>query len=32
MVQLRREVPDLFYEEFDKVNKPINFSKTPKLG
>ena len=32
MVQLRREVPDLFYEEFDKANKPINFSKTPKLG
>ena len=32
MVQFRREVPDLFYEEFDKVNEPINFSKTPKLG
>ena len=32
MIQLRREVPDPSYEEFDKVNKPINFSKSPKLG
>jgi len=32
MVLLRREVPDLFHEEFDKIEKLIGFSNSPKLG
>jgi hypothetical protein len=32
MVLLRREVSDLFHEEFDKIDKLIGFSNSPKFG